>query len=169
MLFVIDPLDECDDGDNVRKALFCLAKLVDIALINLRVIITSHPDYAEKFLLHYNNGTALATTGPIIKPLIMLCDTLSVETLSELLRCPISIIRHALNSLCSVVHVSTDDTKLITIFHISFRDSPTNLEGEDQANFGTNVHNVHDVFLAKCLELLEAGFQKRGMGDPTNV
>ncbi|KAF2859174.1 hypothetical protein K470DRAFT_277888 [Piedraia hortae CBS 480.64] len=279
LLFVIDSLDECDDSDNIKTVLFQLAKLVNISTINLRVIITSRPDHAKKFVFHVNNHVhkdldkeqkptiesdvrlvfqqtfkeirrrdglddnwpglaalellvsnsqplfiAAATAcrllrdgvpesqlesllnvkydistyglgtmylqilkqaelygrdakGPtwvrsfqhIVKPLTVLRNTLSVEALSQLLGCPMLKTRQALNPLRSVIHVPKNDTGPINMFHLSFRDFLVKIDGEDQAKFGVDVLSMHGVLFVKCLELLEAGFQKRGMGDPNNV
>ncbi|KAF2862909.1 hypothetical protein K470DRAFT_290414 [Piedraia hortae CBS 480.64] len=279
ILFVIDSLDECIDTNGIETTLLHLAKLVEIPSIDLRVLITSRPDYAKKF--HFPNTayvhkvldkeqeltiegdirvvfqetfkkirvrrglgedwpgqpaieTLLSNSQPlfiaaatacrllehgepdeqleelldtkydvsshglesiylpilqraehwgrggrgpkwvelfkeIVRPLIVLCNALSMAALAELLGCSIKKIKQVLSPLHSVIHVPADNSEPIAAYHLSFREFLINLIGEDQAKFGVDVRITHGVLFEKSLELLDASFRKRGMGDSTNV
>ncbi|KAF2857333.1 hypothetical protein K470DRAFT_238625 [Piedraia hortae CBS 480.64] len=280
MFFVIDSLDECDNTDDIEVVLLHLAKLVEIPSIDLRVLITSRPDYAKHFnfpnsgyvhkvldreqehtiegdirvffretfekirarhdldedwpgdsaietlvsnsqplfivaatacrmlkqgdpelqleeMLEMNydlfsgNGlgsmylsilkqaeryaggargtTWVSSFQEIVKPLIVLRNGLSANALAELLGRPVRKVKQVLNPLHSVIHLPADNIEPITTYHLSFREFLINLDGEDQAKFGVDVKTTHGVLFGKCLELLDAGFEQRVMGDLANA
>ncbi|KAF2863886.1 WD40 repeat-like protein, partial [Piedraia hortae CBS 480.64] len=132
---------------------------------------SSHMEQTYLPILHYASLDTHGKKHPdrmqqfsnIVKPLILLEQPLSANSLAELLKCSLNDIREVLDPLRSVLHVPAENSDPIIPYHLSFREFLVDLDGEARAQFGIDEEETHRLLLDKCLDLLRGIFTDRGM------
>ncbi|CAI7582049.1 unnamed protein product [Penicillium bialowiezense] len=109
-------------------------------------------------MVHKQRGSRLGRTISdfklIVGSIVTLSNPLGAAPLATLLNIPTSRIQSRLEPLHSVLHVPTDATRPVRIFHESFRDFLIRPDPEDVHQFYIDEKAAHKTLADKCLELL---------------
>ena len=110
-------------------------------------------DKLQKLKRKETKRKALQKVQRVIGPIVLLADTLSGRSLSNIIRIPLADMEQILQRLQSVLHVPDLGTDShIRLCHQSFRDFLINPEHN---KFGINEPDVHAQLAAQCLSLLD--------------
>jgi hypothetical protein len=96
----------------------------------------------------------------VLGTIIILESPLSVVSLSILTGIPKDSINLRLNSLHSVLSISTDDTKPVRLFHLLFRDFLLDLDTRDKTPLWIDEKEMHKILTVQCLKVMQHSLRK---------
>jgi hypothetical protein len=92
----------------------------------------------------------------IIGPIVMLESPLSIVSLSRFLGLTEGQIHRRLKSLHSVLHIPSDLTRPVRLFHLSFRDFLLDQETRDRTPFWVDEKQTHQRLTSRCLYVCDS-------------
>jgi hypothetical protein len=92
--------------------------------------------------------------------IVVLFDSLPVNTLAKLFIMPEGTIHARLRSLHSVLEVPKDQGSPVRLFHLSFRDFLLNRERCTNPQFWVDEEKAHENLLLRCLKLMSEHLRK---------
>jgi hypothetical protein len=97
----------------------------------------------------------------VIGTIITLEAPISAASLSILTGLPINVVKIRLSSLHSVLSVPDDDEEPIRLFHKSFPDFLTDLNGSAKRPFRIDKKQMHHELKVRCMEIMRANLRKK--------
>ncbi|KAJ5727001.1 hypothetical protein N7493_006028 [Penicillium malachiteum] len=94
----------------------------------------------------------------VVGSIIMLCDPLSPNDLSNILGCPKEDIAETLDGLSSVLSKGEDDKKPIYLLHLSFRDFLLDQTCDEEFRIDSKI--AHTALFEECLRVMAGGLRR---------
>ncbi|KAL2197927.1 hypothetical protein P885DRAFT_68124 [Corynascus similis CBS 632.67] len=102
----------------------------------------------------------LTTFRDVVGPIILLAQSLSVRSLTHLLNVKAYTVYDQLNSLYSVLDISSDIDIPVRLFHLSFRDFLIDPTKRTTNDFWVDERKCHKTLVDRCIQLMQKHLEK---------